>query len=152
MVHAIRTLLFVHFYNFSSLFLYLKILLVGVINCCLILPFYNLVDLSVWNLELCRNSLLFFTESLATKYIHLIYYESVISVCLCCDDTKASEERRLGSIYICFNKRIRKAHSHEHEITNETSDDKSAQHQPRRQFIHTARSAGRNVDESWRCC
>ena len=41
-----------------------------------------------------------------------------------------------------------KAHSHEHEITNETSKDKSAQRQTRRQFIHTATSTGPNVDES----
>ena len=34
-----------------------------------------------------------------------------------------------------------KAHSHEHEITNETSNDKSAQRQTRRRFIHTATSA-----------
>ena len=30
------------------------------------------------------------------------------------------------------------AHSHEHEITTETSDDKAAQRQMRRQFIHAA--------------
>ena len=41
-----------------------------------------------------------------------------------------------------------KAHSHEHVITNETSNDKSAQRQTRLQFIHTATSAGRNLDES----
>ena len=41
-----------------------------------------------------------------------------------------------------------KAYTHEHEITNETSNDKSAQRQKRRQFIRTATSDGRNVDES----
>ena len=40
-----------------------------------------------------------------------------------------------------------KVHSHEHEITNETSNDNSAQRQTRRQFIHTETSAGRNVDD-----
>ena len=40
------------------------------------------------------------------------------------------------------------AHSHEHEITDETSNYKSAQRQTRRQFNHTTTSAGRNVDES----
>ena len=40
-----------------------------------------------------------------------------------------------------------KAYTHKHEITNETSNDKSSQ----RQFIHTATSTDRNVDESKRC-
>ena len=40
------------------------------------------------------------------------------------------------------------AHSHEHEITDETSNYKSAQRQTRRQFNHMTTSAGRNVDES----
>ena len=41
-----------------------------------------------------------------------------------------------------------KAHSHEQEINNEMSNDKSAQRQTRRQFIHTTTSAGRNLDEN----
>ena len=44
-----------------------------------------------------------------------------------------------------------KAYSHDHEVTNETSNDKAAQRETRRQFIHTATSACRNVDESYRC-
>ena len=38
-----------------------------------------------------------------------------------------------------------KAHPHEHEITIETSNDKAAERQMRRQYIHTATSAGLNV-------
>ena len=45
-----------------------------------------------------------------------------------------------------------KAQLHEDEITNETSNDKTAQSQMRRQFIHAATTAGRKFDESWRCC
>ena len=40
------------------------------------------------------------------------------------------------------------AYVHEHEITNETSNGKSAQRQMHQQFIHTATLAGQNVDES----
>ena len=42
-----------------------------------------------------------------------------------------------------------KAHSHEEEIINETSNDKSAQRQTRRRFIHTT-SGSRNVAKNWR--
>ena len=38
-------------------------------------------------------------------------------------------------------------YTHEHEITNETFNDTSAKRQTRRQFIDTATSAGRNIDE-----
>ena len=43
------------------------------------------------------------------------------------------------------------AYAHQHKITNETSNDKSAQRQTRHRFDHTATSACQNVDESWRC-
>ena len=42
-------------------------------------------------------------------------------------------------------------HSHKHQITIKTSNDKSAQRQTRRRFILMTTLAGQNVEKSWHC-
>ena len=107
------------------------------------------------------------SQSVTTEYEHRVGPQSMTTVCDHIVWQQSMNTEYDHRVWILEHKQLlyddclslsahqiivdQKAHSHKHEITNETFNDKSAQRQMRRQFIHTATSAIRNVDENWRC-